>query len=210
MKRIQTYFIKIVLPLFILSVVIFACKSPIVDIDPPAEFRIVQLRDTVGNNYQIKVKYSTDSTWVYQRVKADTMKDNSGNPIRDAQNKYIINYDTTYSPGLKKGKYILLDTILLPALEGKYNNLLYVDIESNARWLAPLNKQGRTWFIPEVATGGGDGTASFKVDVAWVNRRSTYKRPDQRDRQPVKQSFFTRDSAVLYEIVVDQKGYREK
>lgn len=198
-------------PLILLLIVgVWACEKKGEKIDPPAQFKIVAIQDTVGetgNNYPLKIVYQKDTTWIYPRIKADTLFDENGIAKRDEYNKLIITYDTTYTPGTKRGKYVLLDTILLPSLDGKAQNTLQIHVESNARWQTPFNTDGKDWLIPIVSTGGGDGTATLRVDNAPAKRRSQYK---NQTRQVVFQTFLTRDSAVLYQLPVDQKGYREK
>lgn len=202
---------KCYFPLILLLIVgVWACEKKGENIDPPAHFKIVAIQDTVGvtgNNYPIKIVLQKDTTWIYPRIKADTIFDENGVAKRDEFNKLIIEYDTTYTPGTTKGKYILLDTILLPALNGTAQNTLQIHVESNARWQTPINDEGKDWLIPILSTGGGDGTATLKVDNAISRRRSTSK---HQTRQVVHQRFLTRDSTVLYELPVNQKGYREK
>lgn len=198
-------------PIILLFIVgLWACEKNEKTIDQPAHFKIIALQDTVGetgNNYPVKVVLEKDTTWVYPRIKSDTVFDDNGVPKKDEFNKLIINYDTTYTAGTVKGKYVLLDTILLPALSGKHKNTLIVQIESNARWQTPVNQDGKDWLVPIIANGGGDGTATLKVDNAISRRRSTSK---HNIRQVVLQTFLTRDSTVLYQLPVDQKGWKEK
>lgn len=198
---------KKILIFFMVGVVMLlgiGCNSKKNEVQPPTGFKIVAISDSLGTAYDVKVLLEKDTTWVYPRIKNDTLKDAAGKPLRDKDNKLIINSDTTYTPGKITGKYFLLDTILLPHLEGIKRNKLYVDIESNARWQAPYNPKW-DWVIPVNSTGGGDSRATFNIAEAGSQRRSWSKR-----YTPAVQNFFTRDSLVLYKLIIDQKGYNEK
>lgn len=175
-----------------------ACSNEKIDIQEPTLFKVVSISDSLGNNYPIKIARTTDTTWVYPRIKNDTLKGLDGKFLRDANNKYIIKYDTTYNAGLKTAKYVLLDTVLLPSIKGT----MIVEVETNARWMAPMQKFD--WLVPILSTGGGNGRATFKIEVGKAKRRSQYK-----PQQVVMQSIFSRDSLVMYQIILNQKSYKE-
>lgn len=191
--------------ILLMSLVFVACKED-VKIEPKATLKLISINDTTGRTYTIKEVLSKDTTWMYPHIEADTARDAQGNFLRDEDNKLVIAYDTTYVAGPSSGKFIQLDTILLPDLEGTSLNELHIEVESNARWQSPLNNQGRDWLVPVLSTGGGDGKAVFKVFEATSRKRST---SSKKERQVVQQLIFTRDSSVMYQLPIDQMGYRK-
>ncbi|MDD4199105.1 MAG: hypothetical protein PHZ12_06850 [Paludibacter sp.] len=164
-----------------------------------SNLEIVQIYDTLGNTFPVEVLRSIDTTYLYPRITRDTLKDTSGNPILDNQNKLQITIDTTYVPGEKTARYIELDTIVI----GSTRNELHIDLETNARWQAPSPNFGTKvpWFVTQTGVGGGNGTIKAKISLGLASKR-----------RPIlaRQFIFTRDSLVMYKLTFDQKAQNEQ
>lgn len=168
------------------------------DFNLKSSLEIVQIYDTLGNTFPFEVLRSIDTTYLYPRITRDTLKDGSGNPILNNQNKLQITIDTTYVPGKKTARYIELDTIVI----GSARNELHIDLKTNARWQAPTPNFGTKvpWYVTQTGVGGGDGTIKAKISLGLATKR-----------RPVlaKQFIFTQDSLVMYKLMFDQKAQNE-
>lgn len=189
--------------LFIMAIVILnSCEEKTEnpgDFNLKSDLEIIQIYDTLGNIFPFEVLRSIDTTYVYPKVTRDTLKDASGNPVPDSQNKLQITLDTTYVPGNKTARLIELDTIVI----GSTRNELRIDLKSNARWIAPTPDFGIKipWFLTQTVNGGGDSTIKAKISLGLASKR-----------RPVlaKQFIFTRDSLVMYKLTFDQKAQNEQ
>ncbi len=152
--------------------------------------------------YHIGVIEQFDTVWHFMTVVGDTLKDEDGIPIRDENNKVIVeNLDTTWHPGDLKTRMYRTDTLVL---DGQNYSELQILVHSNARWTAPLaDFSGGTssveWSIPTVLSGNGNSI--FKSNVRWGLTT--------RDRGIVNQYIFTRDSLVMYEVPMMQLKRRK-
>lgn len=168
------------------------------DFNLKSSLEIIQIYDTLGNTFPFEVLRSIDTTYLYPRITRDTLKDASGNPILDNQNKLQITIDTAYVPGKKTARYIELDTIVI----GSARNELHIDLKTNARWQAPTPNFGTKvpWYVTQTGVGGGDGTIKAKISLGLATKR-----------RPVlaKQFIFTQDSLVMYKLMFDQKAQNE-
>ena len=169
------------------------------DFSLPTELEVVQIYDTLGNEYPVQVLRSIDTTYLYPRIKSDTLKDENGIPVRDSNNKLQITRDTTYTPGTKSARFVELEPVLLAAPR----NELHITLTSNARWLAPTpDFKGKiAWYLTQNVNGGGDATIKVKILAGLATKR-----------RPVlaQQFIYSRDSLVMYKIVFDQKAQNEQ
>lgn len=169
------------------------------DFNLKSELEVVQVYDTVGNKYPFSVLRTTDTTYMYPRIKLDTLKDNTGKPILDVYNKPQVTRDTTYQAGTKTAKFIVLNPIVIASPKGE----LRIDLTSNARWQAPSpDFKGKiAWYLTQTVNGGGSSTIKVKISAGLAKAR-----------RPIlaTQYIYTRDSLVLYKLTVDQKAQNEQ
>lgn len=169
------------------------------DFNLPTELEVVQIYDTLGNKYPVQILRSIDTTYLYPRIKSDTLKNENGIPVRDSNNKLQITRDTTYMPGTKTARFVELEHVLIEAPR----NELHIALTSNARWLAPTpDFKGKiAWYLTQNVNGGGDATIKVKILAGLATKR-----------RPVlaQQFIYSRDSLVMYKIVFDQKAQNEQ
>lgn len=195
---------KLLILIFSIALVcgFYSCEEKVLnpgDFSLKSDLEVMKVYDTIGNVYTAEILKSIDTTYLYPKIKNDTLKDAGGIPLRDAYNKLIIKKDTTYVKGNKTARYIVLDTIVIASPK----NELRIDIRSNARWLAPTpNFNGKiAWYLTQNVAGGGDGTVRVKI----LAGLSTKRRPVL-----ANQFIFSRDSMILYKITFNQKALNEK
>lgn len=179
-------------------ILLICCEDKVVnpgDFNLKSQLEIVQVYDSLGTIYPVNILRSFDTTFVYPKVTRDTLKDVSGKPLLDAQNKMTITLDTAYVTGNKTGRYIILDTIVLNYAK----SALRIELTSNARWQAPTPNFGTkiAWFQTLTSNGGGDAIIKSKVSVGLASKR-----------RPVlaNQYIYSRDSLVIYKLTFDQKS----
>ena len=197
MKRIKNIFL-LLLVLWNLS----SCEEKITnpgDFSLRSELSLVSIADTFGNQYPIEISRTIDTTYVYSRIVKDTLRDASGKPILDAQNKPQVKNDTIKYPGSKTARYVELKTILLASSK----NQLKIEVASNARWVAPTPSFGTKipWYITKTNIGGGSSIILADIKYAGL---ATARRPVL-----AVQYIYTRDSLTLYKLVFNQKALNE-
>lgn len=161
------------------------------------ELKVTGVTDVFGTTYPANVIRSIDTTYQYSYRKSDTLKDNSGKYVLGADGKYQIKWDTIYYNG-KTAKYYELEKIMLEA----FKDTVLIDVESNAKWRAPIPSAGGklAWYITENSAGGGD--SRIRANVA---RNRSFLRTVE-----AVQYIYTQDSTVMYKLVFGQKGEKDK
>lgn len=197
MKR-TFYSLILLLGLIIMS----SCEQLITnpgDFSLRSELSVVSVSDTMGNQYPIEIARSIDTTYTYDRIVKDTLKDVNGNPILDAQNKPQVRNLTVKYPGTKTAKYVELKPIALVP----FKNQVKIEIFSNARWQAPTPNFGTKipWLVTKSNVGGGSSIILADVKYGGL---ATVRRPVL-----AVQYIFTRDSLTLYKLTFDQKALNE-
>ncbi|MCK9507712.1 MAG: hypothetical protein M0Q54_04670 [Pigmentiphaga sp.] len=192
---------KIILIFFSLCVILYACEEKVEnpgDFNLKSSLEIVQIYDTLGNQYPVEVLRTMDTTYHYPRITSDTLKDVHGNPLLDSNHSLQITQDTTYVAGTKTAQFVELKTILLVS----DRNELHIDIQTNARWQAPTPDFGTklAWFITQTSNGGGSASIIARISNGL---------PSSRRPLLANQFIFTRDSLVMYKVSFDQKGRNE-
>lgn len=101
-----------------------------------------------------------------------------------------------YSTGTH-GHYVEMEPITL----SPEADTLYIKLQSNARWQAPMPDAGgkAQWFTTQRLSGGGNSTV-----IATVTRNRNYRRPVS-----AVQYILTSDSTVMYKLTFDQQGEKD-
>ncbi len=192
---------KAYLIIILFALITYSCEKPITnpgDFSIPVELSVVEVFDTLGNNYKVEVIRTIDTTYMYTRVLKDTLKDASGKPILDEQNRYQISEKQEEYAGTITGKLYELKPIVLESAR----TLLKIKIMSNARWQAPIpDFEGKiAWFRTQTNAGGGDAEIKVEVSRGLLN-----------NRRPIlaNQYIFSRDSTVMVKMSFDQKSRNE-
>ena len=111
--------------------------------------------------------------------------------------KYIVTKDTIYYKGNITAKFIEFEKIILDSPA----DTIYVSLESNAKWLAPMPSAGGKvqWVFTQRLAGGGDGTI-----IAAVTRNRNKRRAID-----AVQYVYTSDSTVMCKLTFNQIGENE-
>lgn len=162
-----------------------------------SELNIIDVTTKNGTDISLNVFRSIDSTYVRFYEKNDTLKDESGKPILGEDGKYIVTKDTIYYKGNITAKFIEFEKIILDSPA----DTIYVSLESNAKWLAPMPSAGGKvqWFFTQRLAGGGDGTI-----IAAVTRNRNKRRAID-----AVQYVYTSDSTVMCKLTFNQIGENE-
>ena len=156
-----------------------------------------------GDVYPLTLARSIDTTYRYFRTEEDTVKNEEGKPLLDANGKLQFVYDTIWFDGTT-GKFSEYELVELPAQADPFTSAL----RSNAQWKAPVPSTGGKvqWYynynIRTGATstaGGGDGFVDFRV-----SRNRNYKRA-----VIAVQDIYTNDSAAFIRLHFIQRGERD-
>jgi hypothetical protein len=163
-----------------------------------SELEVIAVFDTIGNRYEVEILRSVDTTYVYYNTIRDTLKDETGKPILDAYGKPQVTERKEPYVSNKTAKYYELKPILLESPKTE----LQIEVNSNARWQAPMPDFGNkiAWFKTQTNAGGGNSTVKAEVLRGLAS-----------NRRPVlaEQYIFTRDSTVLFKLTFDQKAMSE-
>jgi len=193
--------IKILVATLLFATIVSSCDDKshnFSDPDVKSELNVIQVKDTLGTIYPLTVLRSFDTVFMNMRIKLDTLKDATGKPILNDQNKPQVTRDTIYTPRNKTSKYIELDTILLNSPK----NEVQIKLESNARWQAPAPtfSSSIAWFQTQNVNGGGSSIIKVKVLTGLPTKR-----------RPIlaNQTIYSRDSLVMYKLTFDQKAKNE-
>lgn len=164
-----------------------------------SELSVISVSDTLGNQYPLEIARTIDTTYMYDRIVKDTLKDANGNPILDALNKPQVQNNTVKYAGTKTAKYIELNPILLVSTK----NQIKIEIASNSRWQAPTPNFGSKipWYVTKTNIGGG--SSFILADIKYAGLATA--------RRPVLavQYIYTRDSLTMYKLVFNQKALNE-
>ena len=159
------------------------------DYNLKSTLNVVDIRTKNGTDISLNVLRSIDSTYVRFYEKNDTT-------IGD-DDKLVITKDTIYYNGKITAKFIEFEKIMLnsPA------DTIYISLESNAKWLAPMPSAGGKvqWFFTQRLAGGGDGTV-----IAAITRNRNNKRAVD-----AVQYVLTTDSTVMCKLTFNQVGERD-
>lgn len=179
---------------------IYSCEKAA---ENPGDFNLKTELEVLGistknlGDLDMKILRSTDTTYVRFYVTSDTLVDANGNPILNEKGKFQITKDTTYYNGNITAKFVEIEKVTLNSSV----DTIYVSIESNAKWQAPMPSSGdkAQWFFTQRLAGGGNGTM-----VASVYRNKNYTR-----RVDAVQYILTSDSMTMYKLVFGQRGEKD-
>lgn len=159
-----------------------------------AELGVVGISTKSGLEYSVNVIRAIDSTYVRTYERTDTVKDENGNYVLDADGKYTFEKVKVPYEGNITAKFVELEKILLEPQA----DTLVIEIATNAIWKAPIPSSGGrlAWFVTQKTAGGGDAY------VRAVILENTTKNPRKVDAE---QYIFTSDSTVMYKLVFGQK-----
>lgn len=169
------------------------------DYDLKSELKVLGISTKNLGDLDVKVVRSIDTTYVrYYVVNRDTLVDTDGEPILDKDGKLQITRDTVYYNSNITAKFVELEKVEL----GPSVDTIYVSLESNAKWQAPMPNAGgkAQWFFTQRLAGGGDGTV-----VASVVRNKYYKKTVD-----AVQYILTSDSTTMYKLVFSQRGEKDE
>lgn len=167
------------------------------DYNLKTELRVLGISTKNLGDLDMKILRSIDTTYVRFYVMSDTLVDVNGNPILDAEGKLQITKDTTYYNGNITAKFVEIEKVTLDSPV----DTIYVSLESNAKWQAPMPSSGgkAQWFFTQRLAGGGDGTM-----IASVVRNKNFKRSVD-----AVQYILTSDSMTMYKLVFGQRGEKD-
>lgn len=157
-----------------------------------------------GDTYPLIVSRSVDTTYRYFSTKEDTVKNEAGKPVLDANGNVIFVYDTIWYNGTT-GKFTEYELVEFPSQADTFS----ISLRSNAQWKAPVPSTGGKvqWFYnynvrtgTTSTAGGGDGWVDFRV-----TRNKNYKRA-----VIAVQDIYTSDSAAFIRLHFRQKGEKDK
>ena len=145
---------------------------------------------TTGETYKFNVARSIDSIYKYKVALYDSIFDENGKFVQ-RQVK-----DSVYIPASFTTKFIEMEPVILPS----YADTFYLELQTNARWIA-TEPDGTLWLYNEsTTTGGGDGFISLR---SARNRNGTRKNYSN-------MYVYTSDSTVMYKIPFGQIGERDE
>lgn len=156
-----------------------------------------------GDIYPLIVSRSVDTTYRYFNTKADTVKNEAGKPLLDANGRLQFVYDTIWFNGAS-GKFTEYELVELPSKADTFT----ISLRSNAQWKAPVPSTGGKvqWFYnynirtgSTSTAGGGDGFVDFRV-----SRNKNYKRA-----VIAVQDIYTNDSTAFVRLHFRQKGEKD-
>lgn len=167
------------------------------DYNLKTELRVLGISTKNLGDLDMKILRSIDTTYVRFYVTSDTLVDVNGNPILNAEGKLQITKDTTYYNGNITAKFVEIEKVTLDSPV----DTIYVSLESNAKWQAPMPSSGgkAQWFFTQRLAGGGDGTM-----IASVVRNKNFKRSVD-----AVQYILTSDSMTMYKLVFGQRGEKD-
>lgn len=168
------------------------------DYNLKSELKVLGISTKILGDLDMKILRSIDTTYVRFYETNDTLVDINGNPILDDKGKLQITKDTTYYEGNITAKFVEIEKVLLDSPI----DTIYVSLESNSKWQAPMPSSGgkAQWFFTQRLAGGGDGTM-----IASVTRNKNYARSVD-----AVQYILTSDSTTMYKLVFGQKGEKDK
>lgn len=154
---------------------------------------------TSGELFPLKVARECDTTYKYQYILKDTLKDDNGDPIIGEGGKLTITDDTVYVLSKIKAHFYEMEPVYLPSKADTFR----IDIASNAFWKAANPKMsGTAWYKNHnsTSTGGGDSEFQFVVQRRRGNKRT----------ELANQYFITSDSTTMYLIPIGQWGEKDE
>lgn len=159
------------------------------DYNLKSTLKLVDISTTKGANVSLNVLRSIDSTYVRFYVESDTTLGDDGKPV--------ITKDTIYYNGNITAKFIEYEKVILDSPA----DTIYISLESNAKWLAPMPSAGGKvqWFFTQRLAGGGDGTI-----IAAVTRNRNKRRAID-----AVQYVYSSDSTVMCKLTFNQNGEKE-
>ncbi|MDE5596090.1 MAG: hypothetical protein K2I89_11060, partial [Muribaculaceae bacterium] len=147
----------------------------------------------------LTVARSIDSTYRYSYNVYDTLKDASGEAILDKDGKLQITTTVDYYFSHITAKYVEFERITLPSYVDVELDTFDLEVNSNAKWLAPKIKEDVNWYnVISTTTGGGDGTLSFTIKQF----------SGTTSKNIVNQIMLTADSALMYRIQLGHTGLK--
>ena len=168
------------------------------DYNLKSELRVLGVSTKNLGDLDMKVLRCIDTTYVRFYETNDTLVDANGNPILNNKGQLQITKDTTYYNGNITAKFVEIEKFTLDSPI----DTIYVSLESNAKWQAPMPSSGgkAQWFFTQRLAGGGDGTM-----IASIVRNKNYTRSVD-----AVQYILTSDSTTMYKLVFGQKGEKDK
>ena len=164
------------------------------DFSLKAELNVVGISTKSGLEYPVNVIRAIDSTYVRTYERTDTVKDENGNYVLDADGKYTFEKVKISYEGNITAKFFELEKILLEPQA----DTLVVEIVTNSIWKAPMPSSGGrlAWFLtPKTAAGGHAYVSAALLENPTKNPRKV----------DAVQYIFTSDSTVMYKLVFGQK-----
>jgi hypothetical protein len=151
-----------------------------------------------GNRYRIVIDSVRDSVYRYSYTVKDTLRDSNGDFVIGADGGLTVTTDTLYYNSKRTATVYYVHQLDLDYIA----DTLYLDINSNARWLASVpsdaTKSTQWYFNWNSSTaGGGDSRFEFRVSRNFRSRDRDYA---------VHQEILTSDSTVMYIIPMLQKA----
>lgn len=147
-----------------------------------------------GETYDLQIKRSVDTIFFTQGVKRETMTDDSGQPLLDADGNEIVKIDTVYSYSKVRTRFHEMDLIWLPIQADTFA----MDISSNARWYSPTPTSSSYIWMFNFGTPSGGGDATLKVRIG--------ENSDFDKKNDLYLHVYTSDSTVYYKIPYRQYG----
>lgn len=194
------------LPVMMLLLGVVACEEDNYEFGNKellSELSIVSITDSVGGyDYEFVNPLPTDTTYIYHYLKRDTVYTSEGGIEK-------VNVDTVYYEG-KTAQLYTLPVVLLPS----YKNRLYIRLQSNARWNAPVIPlaKGQDWIKNDRVAGIGDAILDYKIGSRIYGLEDLLPEgfliPVR--RKVVTQYITTRDSMVMYKLQFAQKSMTEE
>ncbi|WP_303071651.1 hypothetical protein [Bacteroides nordii] len=167
------------------------------DFNLKSELKVISVSTKSGKTFDVKVLRSIDTTYVRSYEKKDTLKDAEGNYILAPDGSYQIEKTDIFYEGGITAKYTEIEKMLLDANADTIN----IDMESNAKWNAPIPSSGGrlAWFFTQKLAGGGDATV----------RASVTHNTGKTRKVDAAQYILTGDSTVMYKLVFGQVGEKD-
>lgn len=154
---------------------------------------------TSGTLIPLKIARECDTTYKYQYILKDTLKDDKGDPIIGEGGKLTITDDTVYVYSKIKAHFYEMEPVYLPSKADTFR----IDIFSNAFWKAANPKfKGAAWYknYNSTSTGAGDSEFQFVVERKRGSKRTEF----------ANQYFVTSDSTTMYLLPIGQWGEKDE
>lgn len=167
------------------------------DFNLKSELKVISVSTKSGKTFDVNVLRSIDTIYVRSYERKDTLKDAEGNYILAPDGSYQIEKVEVFYEGRITAKYTEIEKIILDTNADTVN----IDLESNAKWNAPIPSSGgkTAWFFTQRLAGGGDATV----------RASVTRNTGRTRKVDAVQYILTNDSTVMYKLVFGQVGEKK-